>query len=177
MKNGEALGAWGKKLVLLLEKYKFVFLVILAGGVLLMLPSFGGGEGEEEAAMPADSSGGAFDLEATEGKLEEALSRIDGAGKVKVVLTLRSGTRQILATDGKTTEKGESIDSQVSTVVVSKGSGNEETVALQELAPQYQGALVVCPGGNDPAVKLQISEAVAALTGLGADKISICKGN
>ena len=62
-------------------------------------------------------------------------------------------------------------------MVVSKGSGNEETVALQELAPQYQGALVVCPGGNDPAVKLQISEAVAALTGLGADKISICKGN
>ena len=109
-------------------------------------------------------------------QMEEAAALV-GAGKVKVVLTLRSGTRQILATDGKTTEKGESIDSQVSTVVVSKGSGNEETVALQELAPQYQGALVVCPGGNDPAVKLQISEAVAALTGLGADKISICKGN
>ena len=105
MKNGEALGAWGKKLVLLLEKYKFVFLVILAGVVLLMLPSFGGGEGEEEAAMPADSSGGAFDLEATEGKLEEALSRIDGAGKVKVVLTLRSGTRQILATDAPEDER------------------------------------------------------------------------
>ena len=43
--------------------------------------------------------------------------------------------------------------------------------------PEKGVALVVCPGGNDPAVKLQISEAVAALTGLGADKISICKGN
>ena len=43
--------------------------------------------------------------------------------------------------------------------------------------PEKGVALVVCPGGNDPAVKLQISEAVAALTGLGAEKISICKGN
>ena len=68
------------------------------------------------------------------------------------------------------------MDSQVSTVVISRGSGSEETVALQEIAPQYQGALVVCPGGGDPAVRLQLSEAVSALTGLGADRITICKG-
>ena len=49
--------------------------------------------------------------------------------------------------------------------------------ALLSALPGRGVALVVCPGGNDPAVKLQISEAVAALTGLGADKISICKGN
>ena len=68
------------------------------------------------------------------------------------------------------------MDSTISTVIISNGDRSEETVALQQLSPQYQGALVVCSGGDDPAVRLCLSDAVSALTGLGADKISICKG-
>ena len=60
--------------------------------------------------------------------------------------------------------------------MVSAGSGREEAVALQQVYPQFQGALVVCTGGDDPAVQLKLVEAVSALTGLGSDKISICKG-
>ena len=175
MNGKEALGVWGKKLAGTLEKYKFVFLILLVGVVLLMLPSFSGGS-KEERYEAEETAKGMFDLEDMERRMEEALSQIDGAGQVQVVLTVRSGARQILAQDGKTTEKGDSIDSQVSTVIVSRGSGSEETVSLQEIAPQYQGALVVCPGGDDPAVQLKISEAVSALTGLGADRITICKG-
>ena len=47
---------------------------------------------------------------------------------------------------------------------------------IQQLGPVYQGALVVCSGGDDPQVKLALYEAVSALTGLRTDKISICKG-
>ena len=36
--------------------------------------------------------------------------------------------------------------------------------------------VVVCPGGEDPAVQLRLVEAVADLTGLGTDRITICKG-
>ena len=61
-------------------------------------------------------------------------------------------------------------------MVLSGGSGREEPVALQQLAPQFQGAVVVCPGGEDPAVQLRLVEAVADLTGLGTDRITICKG-
>ena len=60
--------------------------------------------------------------------------------------------------------------------MASKGSGAQEPVTLQELGPGYQGALVVAQGGDDPQVRLALSEAVSALTGLGMDKISICKG-
>lgn len=169
-------GDWGKKLTGLLEKYKFVFLVILAGLVLLMLPAFREETVPELPTIQAEPSG-TFDRADLEERLEDALSRIDGAGRVRVVLTVRSGARQILAQDGRTTEKGEELDSQVSTVIISRGSGLEEAVTLQEIAPQFQGALVVCPGGDDPAVRLSITEAVSALTGLGADKISVCRGN
>ena len=61
-------------------------------------------------------------------------------------------------------------------MVVSRGSGGQEAVAVQEVSPEYQGALLVCPGGGDPTVRLQLTQAVAALTGLGADKISISEG-
>ena len=46
-------------------------------------------------------------------------------------------------------------------------------MTVEETGPQFQGALVVCDGGNNPTVKLQVLNGVAALTGLGADQISI----
>ena len=45
----------------------------------------------------------------------------------------------------------------------------------QEIYPRYQGALLVCAGEMTP-VRLQLTEAMSALTGLGADKISISQG-
>ena len=106
--------------------------------------------------------------------LSEALSQIRGAGEVTVVLTLAGGPRQVLAQDvDQAAERGQE---RRETVVVSRGSGGQEAVAVQEVSPEYQGALLVCPGGGDPTVRLQLTQAVAALTGLGADKISISEG-
>lgn len=177
MKGKDALGAWsslmGGKVAAVLGKYKFVLLVILAGVVLMLLPSMGGGKGPDQTAEQARET---FDTSEVEQRLETALSEVEGAGKVTVMLTVKSSARQILAQDSKTTQKESGKDSEISAVVISRGSGMQETVALQELSPQFQGALVVCAGGNDPAVRLKLVEAVSALTGLGSDKISICKG-
>ena len=41
--------------------------------------------------------------------------------------------------------------------------------------PLYRGALIVCEGGGNDAVRLQVIEAVAALTGLGSDRIAVVK--
>jgi stage III sporulation protein AG len=105
-----------------------------------------------------------------EDRLARALSKIDGAGTVTVVLTVRDGPRQVLAQDSRE-EQGET-----ETVVISRGSSTQETVTVQELYPSHQGALLVCPGGDDPTVRLKLTEATSALTGLGADRISISKG-
>ncbi len=37
------------------------------------------------------------------------------------------------------------------------------------------GAVIVCAGANDPAVRLNVTNAVAAYTGLGCDKITVMK--
>ncbi len=172
--NKKALGSGLGGVRTVFERYKFVLLVIAAGAVLLLLPSF---EREEMQTAPLSAPfAGEFQVEDLERKLEDALSQVEGAGEVKVILTVQSTARQVLAQDGRSTQRGEDLESSLTTVVVSKGSGTQEPLAIQQLSPQYQGALVVCSGGGVPTVRLQIVEAVSALTGLGADRISVCKG-
>lgn len=165
-----------RRLTGLAVQYKYVLLVILAGVVLLLLP--GGGEQEKPAAQAQSesSAGQDFDLAQTEQRLARALSRIDGAGEVTVVLTLAGSGRQVLAQDSTSSWQEGGQEESRTTVVLSQGSGVQQTVALQQLSPEFQGALVVCSGGDDPAVRLTLTQAVSALTGLGADKISVCAG-
>ena len=167
----EGFGVWGSKLRSLFDRYKFVLVVILAGVVLLLLPSFGGAVESSQ-----ESGSDPFQVEELERKLEQALAQIDGVGEVRVVLTLQSGPRRILAQDSQSTVDEGRTEAEVTNVVISAGSGVEGTVTLQQLSPQFQGALVVCSGGGEPTVQLRLVEAVSALTGLGADKISVCKG-
>lgn len=152
-----------------LRKYQYVLLVMAVGAVLLLLPS----GGRDSPEVPAREEGASFDLDAFEEKLEQTLSRIEGAGEARVVLTLDGGSRQVLARNQDREGDG-GVSNTV--VTVGKGSGQQEVVPLQTVAPQFRGALVVCPGGGDPQVRLKLIEAVAALTGLGSDRISVCAG-
>ena len=167
MDGNETLRRWGKVLRDSLGRYRLVWVVILAGLVLLHLPS--GEEKQKSAVLPETA---AFDLAETERRLAETLSRIDGAGEVTVMLTVRDGPQKVLA---QNCQDGEN-DQRTETVVLSRGSGTQETVTVQERYPDYQGALLVCDGGDDPQVRLALTQAVSALTGLGADRISISKG-
>ena len=162
-------GLWGA-----VGRYRYVLLVLLAGVVLLALPVGSGGAGAEDA--PAEMPEEDFSVEALERKLADTLSQVDGAGPVQVMLTVQSGMRRVLAQDSSVDQDGTAITRETETVVVSSGSGTQQAVLLQQIYPQFQGALVVCPGGDDPAVCLKLTQAVSALTGLGSDKISICKG-
>ena len=115
-------------------------------------------------------------MEALEKKLGDILSRIEGAGKVSVMLTVKSGMERILATDQETAQSDSELERTEETVVLSKDSG-EEVVLIGQNYPTFQGALVVCPGGGDPQIQLEITMAFSALTGLGAGRITVCKGS
>ena len=153
-----------------LERYRYALLVVAVGALLLLLPTGGTQPAAEERQTDRETF---FQLEELEEKLARTLSSIHGAGETEVMLTLKSGSRQVLAQDTQSRGEGER---SVSTVTLGRGSGSQEVVPLQTVAPQFRGALVVCPGGGDPLVQLRLSQAVAALTGLGSDRISICQG-
>ena len=153
-----------------LGKYQYALLVMAVGVLMLLLP--GGHSGERTAVPEPERAGEQFEVADFERKLERALSSIRGAGETRVVLTLDSGSRDILAQDSRQEESG----SSTSVVTVGQGSGRQEVVPLQTVAPSFRGALVVSPGAEEPAVRLALVEAVSALTGLGSDQIAVCAG-
>ena len=108
--------------------------------------------------------------------MSQTLSLVVGAGKVTVALTVKSGLEQVPLTDRSTSvsERGNSVEEK--TVVISTGSGQETVVRMQR-GPVFQGAVVVAQGADRAEVRLLLTQAVAALTGLGADRITVCKGS
>lgn len=158
----------------LVAQYKYVLIVVIAGIVLLLWPS-GEKRQTREASGTADLQE-SFDLNALEEKLSRTLSQVEGAGEVTVTLTVKNGMEQVLASNRSTsvTERGNSVEEE--TVLVGSG-GDQKAVLLTQRYPTFQGALVVCQGGDDAQVRLQLAQAVSALTGLGTDRITVCKGS
>ena len=149
------------------DKYKFVALVALAGAVLLLWP---GGDGKTaERASPQAAALVEAELQQ---EMEDILGRIQGVGEVQVLLTVESDGERQLAQDSELSYSGYSRSSQ--TVLVDDGSA-EAPVVTRTVYPTYRGALVVCQGGDRADVKLAVTEAVAALTGLSADRITVAK--
>ncbi len=165
-----------EKLIQLLKQYKYVLLVIAAGVLLLLWPSGEKAKTAETTSSGLTGSEEDFSVEALEDRLGEVLSKIDGAGQVSVMLTVRSGMERVLAEDTNTELSEDEQTREEKTVIISTGSG-EEAVLITQRYPTFQGALVVCRGGDDPKVQLLLTRAVAALTGLGSDRITVCKGS
>ena len=151
------------------KKYKFVLLVVLVGIILMLLPVSSQTKETEEnkSQIPQES----FDLAAMEQRMEEVLGKIDGVGKLRLMLTLQSGTRLTLAED----TQRDQARTQRETVTLNRGSGNQEIVITNRFYPVYQGAVVVCQGADSSAVRLAITETVQALTGLPSDRIRVAK--
>ena len=158
-----------------LAKYKYALLVAVLGALLLLWPT-----GEKKAAAaagePAAVSGtGREELEEMERAMEEILGKISGVGKVDVMLSLHSGGERVLAQDSSLRYSGsvQSPDNYERRSDAVTDSGG--VVVTQEKYPQYRGALVVCEGGGNDAVRFQVVSAVSALTGLGSDRIAVVK--
>ena len=155
----------------LLKKYRYAALIVLAGVVLMLLPT-----GGSKADSGGDSSETAesFSLEETEKRMAEVLGTIDGVGRVRIMLTLRSGSTLRLAEDSTISDStGGQTKQEKQVLTVNRGSGRQ--VVTQQLYPTYQGAVVVCEGAGSSTVRLAVVNAVSVLTGLSSDKISVVK--
>ncbi len=151
-----------------LKKYKYPVLVLALGVGLLLLP-----KGTRTAAPQATEP--TAPGETLEQRLEALLSQIDGAGRVKVMLTAKEGARTVYQSDSDSESGGTADRDRSSTVILNRGGSTQEAVVQQVLPPVYLGAVVVCQGADSAAVRLAVTQAVSDLTGLGADHISVVK--
>lgn len=158
---------WKKRGMEGIQKFKFVLLILLVGIFLMILP----GEKSEPTA-PLPQAQVQTDLQS---ELNRILSRVEGAGQVEVLLTESAGARKLFQTDENSSVSESARDVRRDTVLVTNGSREEEGLVQQVLPPTYQGAIVLCQGAGDARVRLAIVNAVAGVTGLGSDKITVLK--
>ena len=152
-----------------MRKYGIAVLVLLAGLFLMLLPS--GGEAQPQPVAEQNQQ----EVPDLQTQLETILSRVEGAGKVKVLLTQSISERTVYQTDDMvdTSELSQSVRKEV--VILTDPSRGQNGLVQQVIAPVYLGAIVLCQGADRPAVKLAIIEAVANATGLGTHNISVLK--
>ncbi len=160
------------------NRYKYAALVALIGAGLLLWPGIGGAEGlGEKPSAPAARSG--WDLKTVQTEMEDILAAMDGVGQVKVMLTVDSDGERQLAQDTQLSYSGATAApedySRKSETVRLDGSGGDEAVVVRQTWPTYRGALVVCQGGGSAEVRLAVTGAVAALTGLPTDRVTVAK--
>jgi len=156
------------KIPSLLKKYGYALVVLLIGLLLLMLPSRTKKENVTESiTVPGEN------ILSVEEALSDILSTVQGAGKVRVMLTVAVGEETLYQND--TSGSADNSAGRSDTVIVSDAERNEWGLVRQIIPPVYQGAIIVCQGADNPSVRLNIVEAVSRATGLGTDKISVLK--
>ena len=101
-----------------------------------------------------------------ESRLTALISRVEGAGKTAVMVTLESGSESIYATD---------TDSDGSATHVLLGSGGSDGLVETVETPRVLGVAVVCEGGGSAAVQSRVTALVQALTGIGTNHITVAK--
>ena len=148
-----------KKLPQLMMKHKYAVLVLLIGIVLMLIPTTDRTTADK---APTESK----EEQNISEELTRILSKIEGVGKVEVMLTLAVGEQAVYETD----EDGD--------VVIITDADRTESGLIHEIhGPIYQGAIVVCQGADRASVRLAIVEAVSNVTGLAFDRISVLKMN
>lgn len=199
----------GKKIKEMLGKKNNLIIILLFGVLLLVIAipvkdgdqgTDGGQSGVRQSGLRSSDpgqqtgAGGAGQQSDTqdyctymEKKLEEALSQMDGAGKVRVIISLRSSEEKIVEKDHPVTRSGTSeTDSQGGTrevnsvdsgetTIYSSGSGVSQPYVVKTMLPEIEGVIVLAQGAGTGNVSRNISDAIQVLFGIEAHRIRVVK--
>lgn len=146
------------------KQYRCIGLVVAAGLLLMLLPVSRETESQPQEVYPQQTP-------ALQEQLGELLSHMQGAGKVRVLLTEGAGEEILYQTD-----QDFRTDTRQSDTVIITGEDRVQTGLVRQVnPPEYLGAVVLCQGADNASVKLSIVEAVSKATGLTTDRITVLK--
>ncbi|MEL7608515.1 MAG: hypothetical protein AAGU74_03345 [Bacillota bacterium] len=133
----------------------------------------------EQASISSNIETGAAE-EKLEARLAETLSKIRGAGKVKVMITYETGTEIVPAMSvDKQVSSSESDQSSTTSetestepATVSK-SGSNEPIVITEKQPTIRGVIVIAEGAADISVMVDLQRAVQTVLNIPASSIEV----
>lgn len=115
----------------------------------------------------------------TEKKLEGILSEVQGAGAVRVMITLESCYENVYAkgysTKSESDELKQEMEESEEYIIVKKGSNNEECLIVKVYEPAVKGVAIIAEGADDVNVKRAMTETVCALFDISSAKVSVEK--
>ncbi len=172
-------------------------MILIVGGILLLVVSIPVNGKKESSTVksrsvqtvgesqPAKTASEADSYkEQLEVQLEEILSKIEGAGKTEVFVSLLDRGYKQVEKDSVYEKSSREQEEQVTEsemrneeicVYTSNEQGEEIPYICREQLPQVGGVLIVAQGGEKPGVQKQMKEAIMALFGLEEHKITIVK--
>lgn len=152
------------------KKALFIVAVGLLGMLLIMLS--GNNEGEFKSGNSDINDYSLYDGELIKKELTELIESINGAGKAKVMITYKSDTETVFATDTEDTVRGDEIRSRKEYVIVKKDS-DESGIPLKIIFPEIRGVAVICEGGDNRIVKEKIYSLVCSLFQISSNSVSV----
>ena len=130
------------------DKWRRIILIAGIAGIALLLLS-----GLDVTSCTSKSGGTEFSVKAyseqLENDLEAAIAKMEGAGKTQVLLTMENSVEYVYLRDSATKTK--------------------------EVEPLIRGVLVLCEGGDSPAVVERVTNAVTRTLNISAAKVCITK--
>lgn len=188
---------WKEKKKSILKIGMDKWLLILLAGVLLVLSSIPLEKGKnvketkssqqtkEEESQSTDSEKYETQLEE---RLEGILSCVEGAGKVEVMITLKSSSTMQVASQGSSSQKevteedaqgGNRITTESQKeeekIYTTNGEGESVPFVEKEWMPQVEGVVIVAQGGGDSSTVQHLTNAAKAVLGIEVNKITVCK--
>ena len=118
-------------------------------------------------------------------QLEEILEKIDGVGKVKVLITY-SQTNEVIPMYNEDTSKKDTEEKDTSggtrkvtetdvskEIIYEERGGSKVPITQSIVSPKIEGAIVTAQGAGNATVKTNIIQAVEAVTGIASHKIQV----
>lgn len=197
-----------------MAKDKNNLLILVLAGVLLMVIALplDNGKKTEKGGENGDSTSGklnneSYDMEensawteglqytdsageyteAMEQKVAALLMQMEGAGEVRVIITLRTSAEKVVEKDapvsrtdteeadsGGGTRRVNAVDTGDSTVYTNEGNYSEPYV-IKTISPQIEGVVVLAEGAGSGSVSKNISDIIQVLFGIDAHQVKVVK--
>ncbi len=177
-----------KKAILYLQHNSKIFILALAGFMLIGVSSFWENPVKTDVTtkdMKLPSAVEKTQEEVLEAKLANLLSQVKGAGSVTVQVTLAAGASTEFAKNATTEsrtiqEKDPSGGVRTTTenkkneqVLLATENGIDKPVIVNETKPVVKGVLVIAEGAGDSSVKANLTKAVETGLGIAAYRVTV----
>jgi len=123
---------------------------------------------------------------AIEEELETFLSLVEGAGRVRVMVSAFGGRETVFAVDTTSNRsyileedaQGGSRDqrqhsTQEQTVIITDRNGLDQPLILREIEHSIEGIVIIAEGGGDPLIRDALTRAAMAVLGTEAHRVQV----